>query len=113
MPKLQWVAFSASRVLPHIRDRPPQFARDVGDGICIQVMQGNDTDSFGATAGSLLGAWFGPGHLESRWTDPFQDRIQLALATTWVTSISELMARMAALPERVRRGPDPATPGMG
>jgi ADP-ribosylglycohydrolase len=77
------------------------FARDVGDGICIQVMQGNDTDSFGATAGSLLGAWFGPGHLDDRWTAPFHDRIQLALATTWVTSIRELTERMAALPHRI------------
>ena len=77
------------------------FARDVGDGICIQVMQGNDTDSFGATAGSLLGSWFGPGHLDERWTAPFGDRIQLALATTWVSSISELTARMAALPSKI------------
>jgi ADP-ribosylglycohydrolase len=87
------------------------FARDVGDGICIQVMQGNDTDSFGATAGSLLGTWFGPGHLESRWLEPFDDRIQLALATTWISSLSELTARMGALPERIRSAPDPATPG--
>lgn len=85
------------------------FARDVGDGICIQVMQGNDTDSFGATAGSLLGLWFGPGHLDARWTDPFHDRIQLALATTWIGSISELVARMAALPGRVQRQAPPST----
>src|SRR5207248_649626 len=32
-----------------------RFAENVGDGIYKQVMQGNDTDSFGATAGSLLG----------------------------------------------------------
>lgn len=77
------------------------FAADVGDGVCIQVMQGNDTDSFGATAGSVLGARFGPGHLEERWTAPFRDRIQLALATTWASSISELADRMAALPALV------------
>lgn len=77
------------------------FARDVGDGICIQVMQGNDTDSFGATAGSLLGAWFGPGHLDERWVAPFGDRIQLALATTWISSITELTGRMAALPHKI------------
>ena len=78
------------------------FARDVGDGICIQVMQGNDTDSFGATCGSILGAWFGPGHLESRWTEPFNDRIHLSLAMTWITSLSELTSRMSALPALVR-----------
>lgn len=78
-----------------------RFAEDVGHGICLQVMQGNDTDSFGATAGSLLGAYFGPGHLEERWTAPFGDRIQLALATTWESSLSRLTDRMAALPARV------------
>jgi ADP-ribosylglycohydrolase len=79
-----------------------RFAADVGDGICKQVMQGNDTDSFGATCGSILGAWFGPGHLDERWTAPFQDRIQLAMATTWESSLSALTSRMAALPAVVR-----------
>jgi hypothetical protein len=78
-----------------------RFAHDVGDGICIQVMQGNDTDSFGATAGSILGAWFGPGHLDDRWLAPFGDRIQLSLAMTWVSSLSELAVRMAALPTKL------------
>jgi ADP-ribosylglycohydrolase len=73
-----------------------RFAEDAGHGICLQVMQGNDTDSFGATAGSILGAYFG--ELDPRWTEPFNDRIQLALATTWVSSLSELADRMAALP---------------
>ncbi|MDX6584382.1 MAG: hypothetical protein QOI10_3566 [Solirubrobacterales bacterium] len=75
-----------------------RFADDVGDGICKQVMQGNDTDSFGATAGSLLGAYFGPGHLDARWTDPFNDTIHLALATCWEQSLSALAARMGRLP---------------
>lgn len=78
-----------------------RFAEDVGDGICIQVMQGNDTDSFGATAGSILGSFFGPGHLAEHWTAPFGDRIQLALATTWESSLSHLTDRMAALPARI------------
>lgn len=80
-----------------------KFATDVGDGVCKQVMQGNDTDSFGATCGSILGAYFGPGHLEDRWVEPFNDTIQLALATTFVSSVSELADRMAALPARVAR----------
>jgi ADP-ribosylglycohydrolase len=64
-------------------------------------MQGNDTDSFGATCGSILGAYFGPGHLDGRWTEPFRDRINLALASTWISSLSELTERMAALPALV------------
>ena len=78
-----------------------RFADDVGDGICKQVMQGNDTDSFGATAGSILGAWFGPGHLEDRWTAPFGDAIHLALATCWEQSLSALTERMGRLPSLV------------
>ncbi len=81
-----------------------RFAADVGHGVCLQVMQGNDTDSFGATCGSILGAYFGPGHLEERWTAPFNDTIQLALATTWISSVSELTERMAALPALVASG---------
>jgi ADP-ribosylglycohydrolase len=57
-----------------------RFATDIGDGICKQVSQGLDTDSFGATAGSLLGAYFGPGYLEERWLRPFNDDIHTALA---------------------------------
>jgi ADP-ribosylglycohydrolase len=75
-----------------------RFARVVADGFCLQVMQGNDTDSFGATSGSFLGAFFGRGHLVRRWVEPFNDRIHLALATTWISTLSKLIDRMSALP---------------
>ncbi|CAA9278667.1 MAG: hypothetical protein AVDCRST_MAG77-3665 [uncultured Chloroflexi bacterium] len=80
-----------------------QFARDVGDGICMQVMQGNDTDSFGATAGSILGAYFGPGHLEERWLAPFGDDIHTALAWFYERSLSQLAKRMGELPARIAK----------
>ena len=79
-----------------------RFADDVGDGICLQVMQGNDTDSFGATAGSLLGAYLGPGHLEARWLAPFNDDIHPALALFYERSLARLTERMGALPDHVR-----------
>lgn len=78
-----------------------RFASDVGDGVCLQVMQGNDTDSFGASCGSILGAYFGAGHLETRWTEPFKDTMQLALAATFETSFTVIGDRMAALPARI------------
>jgi hypothetical protein len=78
-----------------------RFASDVGNGICLQVMQGNDTDSFGATAGSILGAHMGPGHLESRWWEPFNDEVHTALALFHESSLSKITARMAALPDRI------------
>jgi ADP-ribosylglycohydrolase len=74
------------------------FAQDVGHGICLQVSQGNDTDSFGATAGSLLGALMGPGYLADRWLKPFEDRLHLALAGYHERSLSELARRMGELP---------------
>lgn len=80
-----------------------RFAESVGHGVCLQVMQGADTDSFGATCGSILGAYFGPGHLEDRWIEPFNDTIQLALAATWETKVSKLADRMAALPALINK----------
>ncbi len=78
-----------------------RFAESVGDGICKQVSQGNDTDSFGATSGSILGAFFGPGHLEARWLEPFGDRIEVGMGWFYEHSLSALAARMAQLPRLV------------
>ncbi|MBU05741.1 MAG: hypothetical protein CL877_07295, partial [Dehalococcoidales bacterium] len=71
-----------------------KFAENVGHGICIQVSQGADTDSYGATAGSLLGAYFGPGYLEERWLEPFNDDIHSGMAWFFERSLSNLALRM-------------------
>ncbi len=78
-----------------------RFAEDVGHGICLQVSQGNDTDSFGSTAGSLLGAYFGPGYLEERWLALFDDDIHTALTWFYERSLTKLAKRMGELPKRV------------
>jgi hypothetical protein len=75
-----------------------KFARSTGHGICLQVSQGNDTDSFGATAGSVLGVLFGPAGLDERWLAPFGNRIEHALAGLHEYSLDALAARMAGLP---------------
>ena len=75
-----------------------KFAEDIGNGICIQVSQGADTDSFGATAGSLLGAYFGPGHLDDKWLKLFNDDIHTGLAWFFERSVSKLAKRMSKLP---------------
>lgn len=81
-----------------------RFARDVGDGIGLQVCQGNDTDSFGATAGSYLGALLGATAFDrEHWTGRFRDDIHLALATCHIRSLSELAQRMSRLPEELTR----------
>ena len=81
-----------------------RFAADVGHGIGLQVCQGNDTDSFGATAGSYLGSLLGPtGFDRKHWTDRFQDDLHLALATCHIRSLSELALRMSRLPAVLAR----------
>jgi hypothetical protein len=78
-----------------------RFAETIGDGICMQVSQGNDTDSFGATCGSILGALMGPEALEKRWLEPFNDRILCSVATFHEQRLSAVAQRMGALPRRV------------
>ncbi len=80
------------------------FAENTGHGICIQVSQGADTDSFGATSGSLLGAYFGPDGLEDRWLEPFNNDIHTGLAWFFERSVSELAERMSKLPGQMRSG---------
>lgn len=79
-----------------------KFATSIGDGICKQVMQGNDTDSYGATAGSILGAFFGSGQLEERWLKPFNDEIHVRLATFFETSLSVVTDRLTQLPGLIK-----------
>lgn len=74
-----------------------------GDGICKQVMQGADTDSYGATAGSILGAYFGPDGLSDRWLRPFNDDFRTALAWFFDRSLQAVADRFAALPALVER----------
>jgi hypothetical protein len=79
-----------------------RFAKDAGDAICKQVMQGNDTDSFSATAGSLMGMHLGRGSLPARWLEPFGDRLRNSLADYPQGSIQQLCKTAAMLPQRVK-----------
>jgi ADP-ribosylglycohydrolase len=80
-----------------------RFAENVGHGIGLQVCQGNDTDSFGATAGSYLGALLGPDAFDrEHWLGRFDDRIHLALATFHEQSLSALARRMSQLSHLLR-----------
>lgn len=97
----RYAAYSHCRVYQEVGTllNTLRFADDVGHGIGLQVCQGNDTDSFGATAGSLLGALHGPDGFDRRWIAPFRDEIHLALACVHEHSLSALATRMAALPQ--------------
>lgn len=80
-----------------------RFAKDIGEGICMQVCQGNDTDSLGATAGSLLGAFFGPEGFDEHWVLPFNDEMRTSLARFYERSLGKIAQRMGDLPDRVNR----------
>jgi hypothetical protein len=51
--------------------------------------------------GSILGAFFGPGHLEERWLRPFNDEIRTSVARFYERSLSRLAKRMGELPGRI------------
>lgn len=78
-----------------------KYARDIGHGIGLQVMQGNDTDSFGATAGSLLGAFMGPEKLPHRWLKPFNDTFHCTVAGFREQRLSKVAARISALAPKI------------
>jgi hypothetical protein len=76
-------------------------AEDIGHGICLQVSQGNDTDSFGAVAGAVLGTLLGTAHLDAMWTAPLSNRVEHALANLEERSLDALADRLGALPAAV------------
>ena len=77
-----------------------RFAAGVEEGICMQVSQGNDTDSYGATSGSLLGILHGRAP-ESRWLAPFNDEIRTTVAGLYESSLTKVAERMGRLPALV------------
>jgi ADP-ribosylglycohydrolase len=88
-----------------------KFAENISDGICKQVIQGNDTDSFGAIAGSLLGAYFGEKCFDYRWIEKFNDNIYTTMGDFNERSLSKLANRMADLPElgKLQKGREQTT----
>ncbi|MEH6551517.1 MAG: ADP-ribosylglycohydrolase family protein [Pseudomonadales bacterium] len=79
------------------------FATDIGDAICKQVSQGNDTDSFGATCGSIAGLLMGPSKLDPKWLKPFDDKIVTSLSGFKDYSISSLTKRVKNLSALVKQ----------
>ncbi len=75
-----------------------RFAKDVAHAFCMQVSQGCDTDCFGELIGSIMGAYFGPGHLDSRWLAPFNDDLRTSLGEFHERSLGAVAERMAQLP---------------
>ena len=74
-----------------------KYARNIWHGICLQVMQGNDTDSFGCTIGSALGAYFGMEKVNYEKLSVFNDTLRVTLASFHDNSITGIAERMAGL----------------
>lgn len=85
-----------------------KYAHGVWQGVCLQVMQGADTDSFGATAGSLLGMRFGPDGLDARRAATLNNAIELGLVDFPPQALDALAARMGRLPLRDWQLGDPS-----
>jgi ADP-ribosylglycohydrolase len=79
------------------------FAPDVNECICMQVSQGCDTDCFGKIAGSILGAFLGPGGLDmARWIAPFRDDFRTSLANFYDRSLASVASRIGRLHHLIR-----------
>ncbi|MCB0288674.1 MAG: ADP-ribosylglycohydrolase family protein [Calditrichaeota bacterium] len=61
--------------------------------ICSVVMGGWDTDSNGATAGSVLGTLLGARRLPGKWIDPLNDRIRSSMKGFDNSAVSSLAQR--------------------
>jgi ADP-ribosylglycohydrolase len=77
------------------------YAENVSDAFCKQVMQGNDTDSYGATSGAMAGVRFGSSGLDKRWLAPMNDTLHTTVAGFHDQSLSSVAERMAELPWEV------------
>ncbi|WP_147916812.1 ADP-ribosylglycohydrolase family protein [Ruania zhangjianzhongii] len=82
------------------REAPPV---DFGRGIRLAVAAGWDTDSAGATVGSVLGALVGQDGIDPAWTAPLHDRLATSLPGAPERSLTELADRTRALPGRMGR----------
>lgn len=68
--------------------------------IALTVLGGLDTDSNGATAGSVAGIWAGRSGIPGNWVDPLHDRLRSALFGFDGSRISELAERTVKLTQQ-------------
>ncbi len=72
-------------------------AGDFTSTVALTVRGGLDTDSNGATAGSVAGVMCGATAIPAQWTEPLEDRVRSAVFGFDGTRISELADRTARL----------------
>ncbi|MFO7591305.1 MAG: ADP-ribosylglycohydrolase family protein [Acidimicrobiia bacterium] len=67
-----------------------------------RVASGWDTDSNGATAGSIIGVMLGTAAIPTHWTDPLGDAVDTALVGRGRQQLSELAAATAAVARHLK-----------
>jgi ADP-ribosylglycohydrolase len=72
---------------------------DFGDSLCLAVQAGFDTDSHGATLGSILGLQHGADAIPEAWTGPLNDTVETSLVSYQRQRISDLAAETLSLVE--------------
>ncbi len=77
------------------------YGEDFTSAIALAVAGGWDTDSAGATVGSVVGGLLGAARLDDAWIAPLQDRIATSMPGGPTRSIRALAERTAALAERL------------
>ena len=102
--RMHWVhtlnnaALIACALQAGVRLSPPErFDR----GIALAVAGGWDTDSAGATVGSVLGALGGSAGIARPWTEPLHGRIATSLPGGADRSVEDLVTRTHRLPDRM------------
>lgn len=73
------------------------YGDDFGRAIALAVAGGWDTDSVGATVGSVVGGFLGDGKLDGAWIDPLHDSVATSMPGGAHRSIRELAERTLAL----------------
>jgi ADP-ribosylglycohydrolase len=73
---------------------------DFSRAICLAVTGGWDTDSVGATVGSVCGGLAGARRLPPRWVDPLDNRLASSLPGSDGAAFDDLAARTARLASR-------------
>ena len=86
---------------------------EFGTSICRAVQACFDTDSNGATTGSILGILHGYAALPARWVDPLHDTLHTGLAGYSVVRLQDMAQQTYALAQPLQTVVGPTSPTVG
>jgi len=100
----RFIEYSAGQIVQEIGEimNTLKYSKSAEEGIALQVAQGNDTDSFACTCGSILGAYFG-NSISSEWVEPFNDTLHTTMGSFYENKLSTVAKRMQKLHLLIKR----------